>query len=123
MVGPLIDQIVGTMFLILLILALVDNLNQPPRANLGPLIVGLVVAAIGMSFGANAGYAINPARDLGPRLFAWTAGWGSVAVPGIHSYFWVPIAGPVAGGVAGALIYDFCIGGVLRARAASQSHG
>ncbi|WP_229900446.1 MIP/aquaporin family protein, partial [Streptomyces capoamus] len=59
--GPLIDQIVGTAFLLMLIAAVIDLRNQAVRANLGPLIVGFVVAAIGMSYGANAGYAINPA--------------------------------------------------------------
>ena len=115
-IGPLIDQVVGTMFLMILIFALTDTLNQPPKANLAPFLVGLVVAAIGMSFGANAGYAINPARDLGPRLFAWMAGWGKVALPGVNSYFWIPIVGPLAGGILGAFIYDFFIHDVLKAR-------
>jgi glycerol uptake facilitator protein len=74
MIWPLIDQIVGTAFLLMFVLALTDERNQPPRSNLAPLLVGLAVAAIGMSFGANAGYAINPARDFGPRVFAWLAG-------------------------------------------------
>jgi glycerol uptake facilitator protein len=77
-----------------------------------------------MSYGANAGYAINPARDFGPRLFAWIAGWGKVALPGtMHSpglnfsnYFWIPIIGPLIGGVIGVLVYDFFIGDVLHAR-------
>src|SRR5919197_3478013 len=56
MIGPLIDQIVGTAFLLMFVLALIDTLNQPPRGNLAPLLVGLAVAAIGMSYGANAGY-------------------------------------------------------------------
>jgi glycerol uptake facilitator protein len=91
------------------------------KANLGPFIIGLVVAAIGMSFGANAGYAINPARDLGPRLFAWLAGWGEIAVPGtvpgaFGAYMWVPIVGPLIGGVLGVVIYDLFIGDVLHAR-------
>ena len=118
-IGPLLDQIIGTMFLVMIIFALTDTLNQPPLANLGPFVVGLVVAAIGMSFGANAGYAINPARDFGPRLFAWMAGWGQVALPGIRSYFWVPIIGPLAGGILGALVYDWFIHDVLTARRAS----
>src|SRR5215218_9327438 len=100
MVGPLIDQIVGTAFLLMFVLALTDERNQPPKANLAPLLIGLAVAAIGMSFGANAGYAINPARDFGPRFFAWLVGWGQVAFPGAHGYFWVPIVGPVRRGRA-----------------------
>lgn len=122
--GPLIDQIVGTAFLVMVVVAVIDSRNQAVQANLGPLIVGLIVAAIGMSYGANAGYAINPARDFGPRLFAWIAGWGDVALPGslsiegltFSNYFWVPIVGPLIGGVIGVLIYDFFIGDVLYAR-------
>ncbi|MBS1698600.1 MAG: MIP family channel protein, partial [Actinobacteria bacterium] len=70
--GPFLDQIVGTMFLLMLIAAIVDERNMGGfDKHLAPLMVGLLIAAIGISFGANAGYAINPARDLGPRLFAW----------------------------------------------------
>ncbi len=113
LLGPLIDQVIGTALLVLVVFALTDERNQPPKANLAPLVVGMVVAAIGMSFGANAGYAINPARDLGPRLLAAVAGWGSVALPGAGGYFWVPIVGPLVGGVLGAVVYDLCIGLVL----------
>jgi glycerol uptake facilitator protein len=79
--GPLIDQIVGTFFLLLFIFAVVDGFNLGVRANLHPFIIGMVVMAIGISFGANAGYAINPARDFGPRIFAWIAGWGRSRCP------------------------------------------
>ena len=127
-IGPLIDQIVGTMFLLIFVLALTDTLNQAPRANLTPLLVGLAVAAIGMSYGANAGYAINPARDLGPRIFALFAGWGEVAFPGtvkgaFTAYFWIPIVGPFVGGVLGAYIYDFFIQDVLKARGEEPEEG
>jgi glycerol uptake facilitator protein len=118
--GPLFDQIVGTMFLILLIAAVIDLRNTAVKANLGPLIIGFAVAAIGMSYGANAGYAINPARDLGPRLLAWIAGWGNLAVPGdgpwFSWYMWVPILGPLIGGVIGVILYDLFIGDILHAR-------
>ena len=66
MIGPLIDQIVGTAFLLMFVLALTDERNQPPKSNLAPLLIGLAVAAIGMSFGANAGYAINPPATSAP---------------------------------------------------------
>jgi glycerol uptake facilitator protein len=127
-IGPLIDQIVGTMFLLIFVLALTDTLNQAPRANLTPLLVGLAVAAIGMSYGANAGYAINPARDFGPRIFALFAGWGQVAFPGtvkgaFTAYFWIPIVGPFVGGVLGAYIYDFFIQDVLKARGEEPEEG
>jgi glycerol uptake facilitator protein len=64
---------------------------------------------IGLSYGSNAGYAINPARDLGPRLLAYVAGWGNVVFTHRDYYFWVPIVGPLVGGVAGALVYDLLI--------------
>nr|WP_225832355.1 MIP/aquaporin family protein [Streptomyces sp. NK08204] len=119
--GPLIDQIVGTAFLVMFVVAIVDLRNQAVKANLGPLLVGFAVAAIGMSYGANAGYAINPARDFGPRLFTWLAGWKSLAFPGSLSgvysgYWWIPIVGPITGGVIGVLVYDLFIGDVLFVR-------
>jgi glycerol uptake facilitator protein len=119
-VGPFVDQVVGTAFLVGFVFAVVDNLNQPVRANLAPLIIGFVVVAIGISFGANAGYAINPARDFGPRVFAWIAGWKEVAMPGdygnVNTYFWIPIVGPFLGGAIGAVVYDLLIRDVLIAR-------
>jgi glycerol uptake facilitator protein len=119
----LFDQILGTALLLFLILAVVDSLNAPPQSNLAPFIIGLIVVAIGMSFGVDAGYAINPARDFGPRLFAALAGWGSVALPGTgagySNYFWVPIIGPLVGATIGVFVYDFTIHGVLEARAKS----
>ncbi|MGA2827891.1 MAG: MIP/aquaporin family protein [Streptosporangiaceae bacterium] len=129
--GPLIDQIVGTAFLVLLVVAVIDARNTAVGANLGPLIIGFIVAAIGASFGANAGYAINPARDFGPRLFAWVAGWGKVALPGTYTgtggfhfsnYFWVPIVGPLIGGVIGVIVYDLFVGDVLHARLKLQEN-
>ncbi len=127
-VGPLIDQIVGTAFLLLFVVAVIDARNAAVGSNLTPLVIGLAVLAIGNSFGANAGYAINPARDFGPRLFAYFAGWGKVALPGSYSspgfnfsdYFWVPIVGPLIGGVIGVVIYDLFVGDVLHARLKMQ---
>ena len=79
------------------------------------------MVAIGISFGANAGYAINPARDFGPRMFAWVAGWKEIAMPGnygnVNTYFWIPILGPIVGAGIGAAVYDGLIRSVLRARA------
>ncbi|MEU0245529.1 MULTISPECIES: MIP/aquaporin family protein [Streptomyces] len=120
--GPLIDQVVGTAFLVMLVVAIIDLRNTAVKANLGPLVIGFVVAAIGMSFGANAGYAINPARDFGPRLFTWMEGWGELAFPGslagaFSGYWWIPIVGPLVGGVIGVLVYDLFIGDVLHVRA------
>ncbi|MFF8992348.1 MIP/aquaporin family protein [Streptomyces sp. NPDC014983] len=121
--GPLIDQIVGTAFLVMFVVAVIDLRNQAVQSNLTPLIIGFIVAAVGMSFGANAGYAINPARDFGPRLLTYAEGWGSLAFPGsvagaFSGYWWIPIVGPLVGGVIGVLVYDLFIGDVLVARAA-----
>ena len=114
---PLLDQIAGTAFLVAFILAVKDEYNAPVKGNLAPLIVGFIVVAIGLSFGANAGYAINPARDFGPRVFAEFAGWGAAALPGnygaISGYMWVPIVGPLIGGVVGAFAYDTFVRNVL----------
>ncbi|MEU6808030.1 MIP/aquaporin family protein [Streptomyces sp. NPDC046831] len=126
--GPLLDQIVGTAFLVMFVMALVDLRNTAPKANMGPLLIGLAVAAIGISYGANAGYAINPARDFGPRLFTWVAGWGELAFPGslagaFSDYWWIPIVGPLVGGVIGVLVYDLFIGDVLHLRAQGPEIG
>ena len=107
--GALLDQIVGTAILMLVISAIGDARNSVP-GNVAPLAVGFLVMAIGMAFGLNAGYAINPARDLGPRLFTALAGWGGQVFTANNYYFWVPIVGPLIGGPLGALVYDWFIG-------------
>jgi glycerol uptake facilitator-like aquaporin len=104
--GYIAAQLVGTAFLLAFVFALTDERNQAPRANLAPAVIGLVVVAVGLSFGANAGYAINPARDFGPRLFTAVAGWGSDVFRAGHSWWWVPIAGPLIGGLVGGFVYD-----------------
>ena len=122
---PLISEIVGTAFLLIFVVAITDSRNQLPGANLPPLLIGFAVFAVGTSFGPNTGYAINPARDFGPRIFAWIAGWGKVAMPGnyltdsgavIKDYFWVPIVGPLLGAALAAVVYDLGIRDFLKAR-------
>jgi glycerol uptake facilitator protein len=118
------SEVLGTALLLFGILAIVDTRNSPPGSNLAPLLIGLLVVALGMSIGPVSGYAINPARDFGPRLWAWVAGWGAVAMPGdgvgYSTYFWVPIIGPLLGGAIGAFIYDFTIHGMLEARVSAE---
>lgn len=104
--GGLIDQIIGTMLLLLVIRALGDARNLAPVGNLAPLLVGCLVMLLGMSFGLNAGYAINPARDLGPRLFTALGGWGFEVFRANNYWFWVPIVGPLIGGILGIGVYD-----------------
>jgi glycerol uptake facilitator protein len=116
--GAFGDEFIGTALLLGLILAIVDGRNQPVQANLNPLIIGFLIVAIGASFGLNTGYAINPARDFGPRLWMAIAGGGTGA---LNSYTWIPIVAPLAGGVVGAFIYDYTVGKVLQARHLEKS--
>ncbi len=111
--GAFCDEFVGTALLVGLILAIVDGRNQPVQANLNPLIIGLLIVAIGASFGLNTGYAINPARDFGPRLWMALAGGGTGA---LNSYTWIPIVAPLVGGPVGGLIYKYTLGRILIAR-------
>jgi glycerol uptake facilitator protein len=112
--GALRDQIIGTAILLFLILAISDRRGSVPGANLAPVIIGLVVVGIGMAFGTDAGYALNPARDFGPRLASALTGYGSAWRDQYGTlYFWVPIIGPLIGGVIGAFLYKVVIGQFL----------
>lgn len=102
----LLDQTLGTALLLFLVFAIIDERNQPPGANLIPVLIGAVVLAIGISFGGLHGYAINPARDFGPRLFTVLAGFRNNGLTDGSMVFWVPILGPLLGGVLGAAAYD-----------------
>jgi glycerol uptake facilitator protein len=103
-----LDQVIGTALLLLLVFALTDERNQPV-GNLAPVLIGLVVVAIGISFGGLHGYAINPARDFGPRLFTVMAGFKNNGLTDGSGVFWVPIVAPLVGGLLGAALYDFAI--------------
>jgi glycerol uptake facilitator protein len=105
----LLDQTIGTALLLLMIFAITDERNQPPGANMAPIMIGLIVVVVGMSFGGMHGYAINPARDFGPRLFTAVAGFGNNGLTNGELVFWVPIVGPLIGGVIGAAVYDLGI--------------
>jgi len=104
-----LDQMIGTGLLLLLIFAITDEFNAPPGANLAPLLIGLVVVAIGMSFGAMHGYPINPARDFGPRLLTVCAGFRNNGLTDGTRVWWIPVVAPLVGGVTGAGVYDFGI--------------
>lgn len=109
----LLDQTIGTALLLLMIFAITDERNTPPGSNMTPLMVGLVVVAIGMAFGGMHGYAINPARDFGPRLFTVVAGFKNNGLTDGTNVFWVPIVGPLLGGVIGGGAYDLVIRRIL----------
>jgi glycerol uptake facilitator protein len=101
----LITEIIGTFVLVFTVLALVADAGLADSGLL-PLMVGLLVFAIGLSLGGPTGYAINPARDLGPRIMHAIlpiAGKG----PSDWGYSWIPVVGPIIGGVLGALAYDW----------------
>jgi len=116
--GAFRDQIIGTAILMFLIVAITDLRNTSPAANLAPLIIGLLVVGIGMAWGTDAGYAINPARDFGPRLASFFTGYGGAMRDQYGNlYFWVPIIAPIIGAVLGAGAYEALVGRFLPAEA------
>ncbi|MGH3462212.1 MAG: MIP/aquaporin family protein [Kribbellaceae bacterium] len=123
--GGFLDQIIGTAILLFVILAIVDLRNTSPGANLAPFIIGLLVVGIGMAWGTLAGYAINPARDFGPRLASSLTGYGGQAFKDQFGdyYFWVPIVGPLIGGLIGAFLYELLIGRFLPVGDADEEPG
>jgi len=119
--GAFRDQIIGTAILLFLVVAITDARNTAPAANLAPVVIGLLVVAIGMAWGSDAGYAINPARDFGPRLASFLTGYGTAFRDQYGNiYFWVPIIAPLIGGIVGVALYDFLIGRFLPAEGADE---
>ncbi len=105
-VQAVLIEAVLTAILTIVIFAVTDSDNKTiPQGPAGALIIGMTVAILGSSFGSLTGFAMNPARDFGPRLFAYLAGWGQQALPG-NNYFWVPIVGPILGAALGGLLYE-----------------
>ena len=109
MIGGFVDQLVGTALLMVGVLAVTDQSNAGAPSWMTPVLVGGIVVAIGVAFGFNAGYAINPARDLGPRLFTAVAGWGGGVFTAGNGWWWVPVAAPIFGAVVGAVLYDVLV--------------
>jgi glycerol uptake facilitator protein len=104
-----LSEFLGTAILLLGVRALTDRRNAGPGGYVEPLALGGLVWAIGLSLGGLTGYAINPARDLGPRLASAILGWGPSVFQSHGGFFWVPIVAPFAGGLAGIALYDFAI--------------
>ncbi|MHA6802353.1 MIP/aquaporin family protein [Salinifilum ghardaiensis] len=108
--GALRDQIIGTAILLFVVVAVTDARNAALAAHQAPVAIGLTVVGIGMAWGANAGYAINPARDFGPRLASFITGYDTAFLDQYgNPYFWVPIAGPLIGGILGVALYKLLI--------------
>ncbi|KAL7826430.1 hypothetical protein AOLI_G00316390 [Acnodon oligacanthus] len=108
--GGVVDQVIGTAALLVCVLALGDGRNTPAPPGLEPVLVGAAVMVIGISMGSNSGYAINPARDLGPRIFSCIAGWGFEVFRAGGGWWWVPLVATCVGGLVGSLIYELLIG-------------
>jgi len=103
-VANIITEVIGTFLLVFGVLAIVAN-KAPVATGLAALLIGLLVFGIGLSLGGPTGYAINPARDLGPRIMHAIlpiAGKG----PSDWGYSWIPVVAPIVGGVLGALAFD-----------------
>ncbi|MDN3696242.1 MULTISPECIES: MIP/aquaporin family protein [Vibrio] len=112
--GAFAVEFVITAVLMFAILALGDENNGAPRGAMNPLLIGVLIAVIGGSLGPLTGFAMNPARDFGPKLFAFFAGWdhaltGAKDIP----YFIVPILAPIAGACFGGWLYPKAIGAYL----------
>ncbi|GAA6006496.1 hypothetical protein JCM11491_004984 [Sporobolomyces phaffii] len=104
------QEILAGGILMIAVLALGDENNAPPGAGLGAIVLGFVVVAIGMSNGWVSGYAINPARDIGPRFALWVVGYGK-QVWTHDDCWWIfgPLLGPLVGSIGGCLAYDMLI--------------
>jgi glycerol uptake facilitator protein len=102
-VANVITEVIGTFMLVFGVLAIVAN---ELTVGLAPLLVGLLVLAIGLSLGGPTGYAINPARDLGPRIMH-----AILPIPGKGpsdwGYAWIPVVAPLIGGALGGLCFDW----------------
>ncbi len=111
--GAFMAEAVATGILALVVLAITDRSNRGgPGGPLAPVVAGLTVAALISVIGPLTQACLNPARDLGPRLFAYFAGWGPVALPGPRGQAWltVYVAAPCVGALAGGLLYTALLG-------------
>ena len=108
----LVSEIIGTFVLVMGILTIGAN---EFTQGLNPLVIGLLVLSVGISLGGTTGYAINPARDLGPRIAHFL-----LPIPGKRdsnwSYAWIPVVGPITGGIYGALFYAAVFNGQVGRR-------
>jgi glycerol uptake facilitator protein len=100
-------EVVITAILMCVIMSLTDDNNGLPRGPMAPLLIGLLIAVIGSAMGPLTGFAMNPARDFGPKLMTFLAGWGPMAFTGGREipYFLIPIFAPILGACLGAASY------------------
>ncbi|NYH71726.1 glycerol uptake facilitator protein [Pseudomonas flavescens] len=100
-------EVVITAILMGVIMSLTDDNNGLPRGPMAPLLIGLLIAVIGSAMGPLTGFAMNPARDFGPKLMTFLTGWGEISLTGGRDipYFLVPIFAPILGACIGAAVY------------------
>ncbi|XP_064032198.1 aquaporin-10 [Pogoniulus pusillus] len=104
-----LDQVIGTSVLLVGVLAILDGRNKGVPKGLEPLVVAGLVLAIEVSMGSNCGCPLNPARDLGPRLFTYVAGWGPEVFRRGNGWWWVPLVAPMLGAALGVLLYHLFV--------------
>ncbi|XP_014750330.1 PREDICTED: aquaporin-7-like isoform X2 [Sturnus vulgaris] len=107
--GAFFTEFTATVMLILGILVIHDEKNNAAIKGAQPMLTGMLVLGIGLGMGLNTGYAINPSRDLPPRIFTAIAGWGTDVFTADHSWWWIPVTAPILGSLAGILIYKLFI--------------
>jgi aquaporin-9 len=100
-----LDQLVGTAILAMMVMAFTDKRNMGVPKWQVPILAGCTVGAVSLAFGWNCGFAINPARDFGPRLFTVVFGWGGAVFSKASYFFWIPIVAPLIGAIVGAFLY------------------
>ena len=104
-----ISEFSATFLLYFLCLSFTDEKRKIPQSNLTGFFIGMVVLGIGCAYGQQTGYALNPARDFPPRLFAFCAGWGFELFTYGNYYFWVPVVMPIFGACAAGAFYEVFI--------------
>uniref|UniRef100_A0A7E4V8I7 Aquaporin-9 n=1 Tax=Panagrellus redivivus TaxID=6233 RepID=A0A7E4V8I7_PANRE len=108
--GGLFDQMSTTALLVILIKAITHKTHGLPKA-IHPYAIGTALTVLITAFSKNCGAALNPARDLGPRVFTFIAGYGwEVFSYNNYTWFWIPIVGPIIGVFMGAFLYEYFIG-------------
>ncbi|XP_026721262.1 aquaporin-7-like isoform X3 [Athene cunicularia] len=109
LVGGFFTEFTATVMLLLGILIIHDEKNNAALKGTQALLTGILVLGIGLGMGLNTGYAINPSRDLPPRVFTAIAGWGMDVFTAGHHWWWVPLTAPTLGSLAGVLIHKLFI--------------
>lgn len=107
--NALADQVVSTAFLLIVVFAIFDSRNLGVPKGLEPIVVGLLIVVLSSALGMNSGCAMNPARDLSPRLFTALAGWGFDVFRAGNHFWWIPVVGPLVGAAIGGLVYELLI--------------